>query len=91
MPKPKAVGSSSSTYSIQVNNTNILNSWVLDTGCGFHICSDMQGLKGSEEVEHEKLKLIIGNKQRSVVTGIWSYNLMFDSIRFDLDNCYYSP
>lgn len=49
------------TYSIQLNNTCISISWVLDTGCGFHICADMQGIKESEEIEHGKLKLIMGN------------------------------
>lgn len=28
-------------YSIEINNTNISNSWILDTRCGFTICTDM--------------------------------------------------
>ena len=31
-------------YTILSNNSSNANSWVLDTGCGIHICTDLQGL-----------------------------------------------
>lgn len=53
-------GSTYGMYSIEINNTHISNSWILVTRCGFHVCSDMKGIRESEEVEHGKLKLIMG-------------------------------
>ena len=52
------------------------------------MCSDIQGLRKSEEVEDGKLNLIKGNKRNSFVTRIGTYELMFDNtIRVGLDNC----
>ena len=41
--------STSGIYVIEVNTNTAFNNqnWVLDTGCGSHICCDMQGLKSS--------------------------------------------
>ena len=49
----------------------------------------MQGLKESENVEHGKFNLIMGNRRNSYVTVIGTYGLMFHSVRLDLDNCCY--
>ncbi|VFQ94707.1 unnamed protein product, partial [Cuscuta campestris] len=40
---------SSEVYVIEVN-MSISSSWVLDTGCGSHICTTMQGLKQSRRL-----------------------------------------
>nr|XP_027099010.1 uncharacterized protein LOC113718292 [Coffea arabica] len=46
--KKLAEASSSGTYMIEINVcTSKSNSWVLDTGCGSHICTSMQGLRDS--------------------------------------------
>nr|KAJ0210427.1 hypothetical protein LSAT_V11C400177580 [Lactuca sativa] len=62
-----------SFYTIKSNHSSHAISWVLDTGCGFHICSDLQGLRRDGDVEHGKINLIMGNKRSSPVTkiGIW--------------------
>ena len=75
---------SASIYTIQSKNTLHSNSWVLDTGCGSHICSDLQGLRRSEDVEHGKMNLIMGNRRSSPVTKIGIYSLGLRS-RLSLD------
>ncbi|KAI3723297.1 hypothetical protein L2E82_34775 [Cichorium intybus] len=85
--KPSTAG----IYTISKNSPSS-NSWVLDTGCGFHICSDMQGLKESREVEHGRLNLIMGNRRSSPVTKIGVYSLVLSSeVCIDLLDCCYSP
>lgn len=87
----KVKPSSSGIYTIQSNNLSSLNSWVLDTGCGFHICCDLQGLKESEEVKHGRISLIMGNSRRSPVTKIGTYSLVLsNNVRLDLNNCCFS-
>lgn len=84
--KGKVFGSSSGIYTIETNNTQISNSWGIDTGCGFHICFDIQGPRESERVEYGKLNLIVGNRCSLPITRIGIYELMFDSgLRVDLD------
>ena len=46
-------------YTIKSNDSSHAISWVLDIGCGFHICFDLQGLRRSENVEHGKINLIM--------------------------------
>ncbi|KAI3499715.1 hypothetical protein L1887_35524 [Cichorium endivia] len=87
----KVKPSSAGTYTISRNSPSS-NSWVLDTGCGFHICSDLQGLRESREVEHGRLNLIMGNRRSSPVTKIGTYSLVLSSgVCLDLLNCCYSP
>ena len=78
-------------YTIESKNSSRSHSWVLDTGCGFHICSVLQGLKDSEEVEHGRINLIMGNRRSSPVTKIGVYNLVLSNdVSLDLLNCCYS-
>ncbi|KAI3780225.1 hypothetical protein L2E82_10196 [Cichorium intybus] len=61
-------------------------------GCDFHICSDLQGLKESRELEHGRLNLVMGNRRTSPVTKIGVYILVLSSrVCLDLHNCFYSP
>ena len=46
--KGKVYESTSDIYSIEIHNSYISNSWILNRGCGFCIFSDMKGLKESE-------------------------------------------
>ncbi|KAI3768902.1 hypothetical protein L2E82_19739 [Cichorium intybus] len=87
----KVKPSLASIYTISKNSPSS-SSWVLDTGCGFHICSDLQGLKESREVEHGRLNLIMGNRRSSPVTKIGIYSLVLSSgVSLDLLNCCYLP
>ena len=77
--------SSAGIYTISANNSLSSRSWVLDTGCGFHICSDLQGLRESEAIEHGRINLIMGNKKSSPVTKIGVYQLLLSNdVRLDL-------
>ena len=52
---------------------------MLGTGCGIHICTDLQSLKSSGEVEHGKINLIMGNRKASRVTKIGVYSLLINN------------
>ncbi|GJS77536.1 zinc finger, CCHC-type containing protein [Tanacetum coccineum] len=49
---------------------------VYDTGCGTHICSTKQGLKGARKLKQRALYLYIGNGVRAQVEAIGSYDLV---------------
>jgi hypothetical protein len=87
----KVKPSTSGTYTISSINPSSSKSWVLDTGCGFHICSVLQGLRKSEDVEHGRMNLIMGNRGSSPVTKIGVYSLVLSNgVNLDLLNCRYS-
>ncbi|GJS24276.1 retrotransposon protein, putative, ty1-copia subclass [Tanacetum coccineum] len=84
-------GSHSGMFMIELHNTTISDSWVLDTGYGTHICTVLQGLKESRRLKHGELNLVIGNRKITPVTRIRKYELMLKSVvRIDLNNCCYS-
>ncbi|KAJ9553804.1 hypothetical protein OSB04_017849 [Centaurea solstitialis] len=81
----------SGMFMIELHNTTTSNSWILDTGCGNHICTVLQGLKESRGLKHGELNLVMGNKKISPVTRIGKYELMLKSgVKTDLNNCCYS-
>ncbi|GJX50309.1 retrotransposon protein, putative, ty1-copia subclass [Tanacetum coccineum] len=53
-------GGHSCTYMIELHNTITSDSWVLDTGCGTHICVILQGPKESRRLKHGELNLETG-------------------------------
>ncbi|KAJ9546973.1 hypothetical protein OSB04_019516 [Centaurea solstitialis] len=78
LKKLKANGASTSgTHMIELHSTCTSNSWVLDTGCGTHICTDVQGLKRSKKLRHRELDLIMRNNQIASIDVIGSYELSF--------------
>ncbi|GJZ04567.1 retrotransposon protein, putative, ty1-copia subclass [Tanacetum coccineum] len=84
-------GSHSGMFMIELHNTTTSDSWVLDTGCGTHICTVLQGLKESRRLKHGELNLVMGNRKITPVTRIGKYELMLKSgVRIDLNNCCYS-
>ncbi|KAK8516828.1 hypothetical protein V6N12_049540 [Hibiscus sabdariffa] len=61
--KAKAVGTSvSGIYVIDVNMSTS-SSWVLDTGCGSHICTSVQGLHMRRNLAKEDVDLRVGMEQ----------------------------
>ena len=79
-------------YSIKSNDSSHAISWFLDTGCGYHICSDLQGLGRNRDVELGRINLIMGNRRSSPVTKIGVYSLVLrNGLNLDLNNCCYSP
>ncbi|GJV42317.1 retrotransposon protein, putative, ty1-copia subclass [Tanacetum coccineum] len=84
-------GGHSGMFMIELHNTTTSDSWVLDTGCGTHICTVLQGLKESRRLKHRELNLVIGNKKIMPVTRIGKYKLMLKfGVRMYLNNCCYS-
>ncbi|GJV42316.1 retrotransposon protein, putative, ty1-copia subclass [Tanacetum coccineum] len=84
-------GGHSGMFMIELHNTTTSDSWVLDTGCGTHICTVLQGLKESRRLKHGELNLVIGNKKIMLVTRIGKYELMLKfGVRIYLNNCCYS-
>ncbi|KAI3505809.1 hypothetical protein L1887_28094 [Cichorium endivia] len=89
--KPKVSGTSG-IYMIELHNTSTTNSWVLDTGCGTHICSNVQGLRRSKKLRHGELDLIMGNRHTAAVKRIGDYELMLSTgFSINLLDCCYSP
>ncbi|GKA55036.1 retrotransposon protein, putative, ty1-copia subclass [Tanacetum coccineum] len=48
---------------IELHNTTTSDSWVLDTGCGTHINTVLQGLKECRRLSLEELNLVMGNRK----------------------------
>ncbi|GJU73181.1 hypothetical protein Tco_1264586 [Tanacetum coccineum] len=80
-------GGHSGMFMIELHNTTTSDSWVLDTGCGTHICTVLQGLKESRKLKHGELNLVMGNMKITPVTKIGKYELMLKSgVRIILNN-----
>ena len=54
--KGKSSATVSGMYLIKHTNLKCSNSWVLDTGCGVHFCSILQGLSECKKLQPGKLK-----------------------------------
>ena len=50
-----------------------------NTGCGSHICNDMQGLRNSRKLTKGESDLRVGNGARVVVVAIGTYVLNLPS------------
>ncbi|GJR51948.1 retrotransposon protein, putative, ty1-copia subclass [Tanacetum coccineum] len=68
-------GSHSGMCMIKLYNTTTSDSWVLDIGCGTHICVVLQGLKETRRLKHGELNLVMGNRKITPVTRIGKYEL----------------
>ena len=82
----------SGMYMIELHSTSLSTSWILDTGCGSHICSIFQGLKESRRLRRGELNLLMGNQAIAQVKSIGKFALeLKNGLRLDLNNCCYSP
>ena len=83
--------STSSIFVIEVN-LSISTSWVLDTGCGSHICSNVQGLRNRKTLAKREVDLRVGNGARVAALEIGDLDLTLPSgLVILLKNCYYVP
>src|SRR6266540_5915428 len=92
----KKKGSLTSTSGIYVIEVNIAkcpsNAWVLDTGAGAHICSNMQTLQGSRTLARGKVQFCVGNGARVAAIAVWTFPLTLSSgMVLELSKCYYVP
>ena len=82
----------SGIYVIEVNTISYGNLWVLDTDCGSHICTDMQGLRDSRKLTKVESDLRVGNGARVAAVAIGTYVLNLPSGFFlYLENCFCVP
>ncbi|KAK9006689.1 hypothetical protein V6N11_019023 [Hibiscus sabdariffa] len=90
--KAKAVGASvSGIYVIDVNMSTS-SSWVLDIGCGSHICTSVQGLYMRRNLAKGDVDLRVGNGARVAALAVGTYVLSLPSgMILNLENCYFVP
>ena len=82
----------SGIYVIELNTVSYGNLWVLDTGSGSHICTDMQGLRDSRKLTKGESNLWVGNGVRVAAVAIGTYVLNLPSgFCLYLDNCFCVP
>ena len=60
---------------IKVNIVSYSNLWVLDTGCGSHICTDMQGLRDGRKLTKGEFDFQVGNGVRVAAFSCGTYVL----------------
>ncbi|KAK8669752.1 hypothetical protein V6N13_107176 [Hibiscus sabdariffa] len=90
--KAKAVGASvSSIYVIDVHMSTS-SSWVLDTACGSHICTSVQGLHMGRNLAKGDVDLRVGNGARVAALAVGTYVLSLPSgLVLNLENYYFVP
>ena len=89
LKKKKKKGSettSSGVYVIEVNLSTSV-SWVLDIGCGSHICVNVQGLKNNRSLAKGEVD---GARVDALAVGTYYLSLP-SGLVLELDNCYYVP
>ncbi|KAG8490824.1 hypothetical protein CXB51_013933 [Gossypium anomalum] len=82
--KAKASGTSTSGIYVIDINLSTTTSWVLDTGCGSHICTFVQGLQRSRTLARGDVDLRVGNGARGAALAMGTYTLSLPS---ELDVC----
>ena len=79
-------------FVIEINIVYDSNLWVLDNGCGLHICTHVQGLRNSRQLNKGKSDLRVGNGVRVAALAIGICILTLPSgLILSLDDCYYVP
>jgi hypothetical protein len=77
--KKKGVAPTTSGIFVIEINLSTSTSWVLDTGCGSHICTNVQELKESRELAKGEVDLRVGNGARVAALAVGTYNLALPS------------
>ena len=76
--KKSSEATTSGIYVIEVN-LSTSPSWVLDTGCGSHICVNVQGLRSSRSLAKGEVDLQVGNGARVATLAAGVYDLTLPS------------
>ncbi|KAL0298211.1 UNVERIFIED_CONTAM: Retrovirus-related Pol polyprotein from transposon RE2 [Sesamum angustifolium] len=66
------LSSNQGMFVVEVNMVTHSASWVLDTGCGAHICYDLQMLQTSRKLSKNKVVLMLGDGKRRLWTTEYS-------------------
>ena len=83
--------SSSGIYIIEVNVTTSGSTfWVLDTGYGAHICTNINGLRYGRILEKVQVDLCVEIGARVAALAVGTFHLSLPSgLVLELKNCYY--
>ncbi|KAL0423420.1 UNVERIFIED_CONTAM: hypothetical protein Sradi_0876800 [Sesamum radiatum] len=77
---------------LEVNVVTNSASWVLDTGCGAHICNDLQVLQISRKLSKDEVVLRLGDGKAVIAEAVGTVNLAIsDHVRLELKDCYFIP
>ena len=77
-------------FVIEVNTISSNNHCVLDTECGSHICTNVQGLMNNRQLNKGELELRVGNGAIVAAFSIGTYILTLPSgLILSLEDCYY--
>ena len=89
----EASTSNQGLFMIEINFLESQNStWVLDTGCGSHICNNVKGLVRSRKLNKDEVILRVGNRAKVTELAVGTYCLAMPSGKsIFLNNCYYVP
>ena len=91
MKKKRSQTSILGIFVIKVNLSKS-TSWVLDTGCGSHICLNVQDLKSSTALAKGEVDLRVGNGARVAALTVDSYDLTLPTgLIINLENIYFVP
>ncbi|KAL0285382.1 UNVERIFIED_CONTAM: hypothetical protein Sradi_7175000 [Sesamum radiatum] len=79
-------------FVVEINMISNSASLVLDTGCGAHICNDLQVLQRSRRLSKDEMILRLGDGKAVAAKAVGSLRLVVsDHIRIDLKDCYFVP
>ena len=85
--KISSEGNSSGIFMIECN-LSISSAWVIDTGCGSHICVDLQGLNESRKLSKGEMDLRVANGARLAALAVGTYSISLPSgLVLMLENC----
>ncbi|VFQ66164.1 unnamed protein product [Cuscuta campestris] len=81
----------SDIYVIEVNMSDF-TSWVMDTGCGSHICTSIQNLHEVRHLTEGEVQLKVGNGALVNALAVGTYVLSLPSgLLLHLNNCLFVP
>ncbi|KAL0462479.1 UNVERIFIED_CONTAM: hypothetical protein Slati_0135500 [Sesamum latifolium] len=79
-------------FVVEVNMVTNSASCVLDTGCGAHICNDLQVLQRSRKLSKDEVVLRLGDGKAVAAEAVGTINLVIsDHVRLELKDCYFVP
>ena len=72
--------------------TSSFKNWIFDSGCGTHICTDVQDLQISRRLASGEIDLLVGNGTPVAVLAVGPFVLELPSGHvLELNDCYYVP
>ncbi|KAL9224852.1 hypothetical protein vseg_000847 [Gypsophila vaccaria] len=63
---------SSIIHKIEINHASS-STWVFDTGCGFHLCNSLQGLRDVRRLNRGDMDLRVGNEAKVAAVSVGTY------------------